>query len=715
MPQAAYAAVYAYGLAAGWGAAASYALGAAAYIGTTIAISYAANEILAPSANKVGNQQNRGLGQSFSNAQGVIGGAALSNTIRQSAAPRRLIYGTVKTGGVLVYAKKTPNERFLHLANYIGEGPIESVSNTVYLGDRLSSEADFAGLLTRTVYTGAPGQGHSAALAAVSEGEWTSDMVGNGCAWVHTVYTFEAESWRIGPVMPAFLVSGRRVHDPRTNATAHTSNPALVMLDFIRSEFGYAAPDAWIDFDSFAVAASVCDEVITSLDTSNVVDGVPGRVRRYSLNGVFEVDASPAATVDAIEQTCAGKLVFSGGKYRFYVGAYRAATGPQLNAEYLRADPMFRAHPSRQQRYNIARGTYREPKQDWQDIDLFEQVLSAAVVAEDGEIVQSLTLPAVTNGAQAQRLARIRMMTARSATPLILRCNYAVFQWRLYDVVSLSLPEVGAVGDFLIVGYSFADLEEGGGIDLTLVPHLASDYAWDAATMEQLVPTVARPNFSYPAPTVTGLLLTSSTLFYNGSDQVDRFMTANWDEPDWAITNYYEVQIKKDADDWVSHQVSETKYRAAVSPDSAYAVRVRVVGLNGKKGPWSTEQTLAVFRDTSAPGAPTNYSVGGNYGHEVRWTAPTSSNYALMRVYTVADAGLGGSTQVAAVPGRPGSRGSVTMARPPGTHYAIAPESVDGVVGALVYVGQGLTDPGTYIQPELDALDDRITAIETGP
>jgi hypothetical protein len=147
--------------------------------------------------------------------------------------------------------------------------------------DRRINEAQYAGLVTTEVFTGAAGQTHSAALAAVSEGEWTSAMVGNGCAYVHTRYEYQQDRWDVGPALPAFTVLGRLVYDPRTAAvlTTATSNPALCILDFLRSEFGYQFDDSAIDFDSFAVAANVCDQIVNSVDGSNVVDGVAGRVR----------------------------------------------------------------------------------------------------------------------------------------------------------------------------------------------------------------------------------------------------------------------------------------------------------------------------------------------------------------------------------------------------------------------------------------------------
>ncbi len=715
MPQAAYGAAYAWAAAAGYGTTAATVIGAAAYVGTAVVLTYAAQEILAPSANKTAGGISSVTSQGVSNAQGVIGGAAASTTIRQSAAPRRLIYGTVKTGGVLVYGKKTPNEYDLHLASYLGEGPIEGIEPEIYLGDRNSGESQYSGLVDAEVFTGAAGQTYSTSLAAVSEGEWTSAMVGNGIAWVHTTYTFDKDNWDIGPVMPAFIVKGRLLYDPRSGITpaTSTSNAALVILDFIRSPYGYGFKDSAIDFESFATAANICAQVIDSVDPENTVAGIPYKVRRYGINGVFDVDVGPYKTVQAMLACCGGVLVRSGGKWRLYVGAYRAPTGPQLTGEYLRDAPSYRAFPARQQRYNIARGTYREPRQDWQDTSIHDQILSAAIVAEDGEIVQSVDLPAVTISAQAQRLARLYMNLARSAVPMVLRCNYAALQWAPYDVVDVSIPEVGADGSFLITKMDYIDPSEGGGLDLTLVPHLASDYAWDHTTQEKIVETVEAPNMDFPIPGITGLSQLVGTAFYNGSDQVDRTVTFLWDDllPSWAILAYYEVQVKEGAGEWTTYQAAEPRWVISASPDLTYEFRVRPVGLNDKYGAW-VSSSVSVYRDTSTAGSASGISVTSGAGHTIAWTNPSDDNFSRMRLLTVSGAGLGSPNVIATLPGRPGTPQSVTTAYPAGTHYALQSETVDGAAGTIVYAGEGTTDTSALLAEQLDPINTTLTDLE---
>lgn len=671
-------------------------VGTAALIET--AVTFAASGVLNVAAQKL-------LAPS-----GSQGGAApprvLNTTVRQSAAARRLIFGTVKTGGVFVYAAQSTDGADAWLVTALGEGEIDGLESTWWVGDELSTDSKFTGLLTREVYTGTASQTASAALIAASGGEWTSAETGTGVAYVVTKYTFARNAFPRGLVWPTFTVRGLKLYDPRTATTVHSANPALALLWFIRSEFGYRAPDALIDFDSFAAAASVCDELVDSIDPANVVGASTGKVRRYTINGVFETAAGPAATVAEIERCMAGRLVFDGEKYRCYAGAWRAPTGPTLTAETLRAAPTYRTHPGRQQRINVARGTYREPKQDWQETSYAEQQLAAAVIAEDGEIVQSINYPAVTNGATAQRLARIAMREARAAVPLILPCNWAAMAWRLYDTIAVDLPELGITADstWLITAYTFV---EGGGIDITCVPHNADVYAWDAETDEQLVPDLVRPSFNSLPPAITGLSTTGQAI--DAGQEYQRLsLSASWTAVTWARLLHYEVQWKPAADStWDRTATVTAPYweTSAVRRGVSYDVRVRVIGAGGEVGDWASTAG-SVANDTTAPDAPGGAAVDSPGLHVITWTNPAQADFRATLVY--ADAAL-----IATVPGRPSALMRVEYGLPAGTVYTLA--SIDGAgnTSSTVTAGTGTSNPPLDWASDLSALDARVTDLET--
>lgn len=636
------------------------------------------------------------LGPSSSGSGGTASAQVLSTTVRQSDASRRLIYGTVKAGGVMAYPQQDPSGQNVRVAVYLGEGPIHAVSPTFWIGDETTDDPKFAGLVDLEARLGAPGQTAVTSLVTASAGEWTAADVGTGCAYVVVRLGADRDVFTRGRVnMPmAFLVDGRLCFDPRTSTTAHTRNPALCLLDFMRCEFGPdgGIDDDLIDFPSFAAAANVCDELVDSIDPTNVVGAATGKVRRYTLDGVFEVEAGHTTIKETMERAMAGRVVFVGGKYRCYAGAWRAPSGPVLDAHYLRGAPTFRTHQQRTQRFNVARGTYREPRQDWQTTDLHEQALPAAVLAEDGEIVQTLEFPVTTSGAIAQRLARLAMLQARSAVPLTLPCNWAAIQWQLYDVITLDLPQVGGAGTWLITGYSLA---ESGGVDLTLVPHLASDFAWDPATDEKTVPTVVAPSFNSTPLPVAGLVVVGSALVESGSGEsatTSYGLLATWTASTDYYRRHYYVEYKRSSSaNWIEGGTTrQASWALAVTTGYEYDVRVQLVREDGSASDWATETNILVSGDTTAPGVPTGLSVTGTTTHTVGWTNPVSLDVMRARVYASATNNPTTATEVAEVFGLPATAYTATHT-PAGvpTYYWVTAVDRSGNESARTYAGTG--------------------------
>jgi hypothetical protein len=390
----------------------------------------------------------------------------------------------------------------------------------------------------------------------------------------------------------------------------------------------------------------------------------------------------------------AGKLIFCAGKYRAYAGAYRAPTGPTLTSEYLRGDPSLRTHPARQQRINSARGTYREPKQDWQTVNYPDQSLPAAIIAEAGEIVQNIDFPVTTNGATVQRLARIAMRQARSAVPLSLPCNWAAFQWRLYDTITVSVPEIGASGVYLITGYTFA---QGGGIDLVLVPHTAADYAWTPATDEALVPEVLRPNFNTVPPAILGLTVYGSAI--NAGSENQPFLQVAWLASVDVLVTEYDAQYKRsDSTEWNGgFKLSTTIFIWGLPEGYEYDVRVRAVRFDGTTGPWAEVTNTLVTGDTTPPGPPTLLSVthhgggGGGSTHqdEVFWTNPTDVDFSRARVWVNTVNNSATATQVGEVFGLPGTAYSLEVEHPDtdDRYYWVSAIDRTGNSSARTYAG----------------------------
>lgn len=662
------------------------ALGTAATLAITFGVGIATSKLLSAISKP------RGAAGALTQTQ------QLSATIRQAAAARRLIYGTVKAGGVLVYPAQSSDGEYAYMAIYLGEGPMDGLDPVFWIGDEKSNAAKFTGLTQLEFFDGTQTTA-SATLIAAGGGEWTAADIGHGMAYAVVRYKFDRNAFPNGLILPAFLARGRKVFDPRTNSTAHTSNTALVAMDYVRSEFGYNAPDSEIDWDSFTAAANICDEIIDSIDPANTVNGVAGKVRRYSFNGVIETDVGPAKGLAAIEQTMAGFVRHINGKWRCYAGSWRAPTGPVLIADFLQGPPAYRTHPGRQQRINIARGTYREPKADWQDADYQEQTIPAAVAAE-GEIVQNISFGGVVVGATAQRLAKLNMMLARRRVPLVLRCNYAALLWQQLDVVTVNLPLIGLSGDYLIEEYTYA---ADGGIVLSMVPHVASDYAWTATTDEKLVPEVLKPGSFSRTPKSPTNVTVSGAFVLDPSGYSFPALTVSWRFPEDQQLRGVDLGWRPvGATDWqfaYSHN-----WDGALSGNfgihriegvivgQAYDVRVRAARLDDTTSDWVEVANTTVENDTTPPGPPTSLSVTAGVvvgaPNTINWTTPGDFDLLRSRVYASTTNDPATATQIAEIFGLPATAYSTTHPRTATPNFYWV-ESVDriGNTSARTYAG----------------------------
>lgn len=611
-------------------------------------------------------------------------------TLRAPAATRRVIYGEVRAGGVLVYAGTDGKDNsYASLVIAVAHGELDGYDPVFWLNDTLSTDDRFSGLVQAYFYTGTDTQAACPELLADRPTDWTADHKLSGIAYVYLRLKYSSDAFPQGLPSASFLARGRRVFDPRTGVTAWSANPPLCILDYLRADFGLRCPDHLIDFDSFAAAANVCDELVPSIDPMNAVDGVGNLVRRYTLNGVIDLAGAPASIIEQMQSSCAGRLVFSQGKYRFYTGAFDQPHPLTLTGEFLRADPSIRTKPGRTELFNTVRGTYVEPKQLWVETDYAEQVDEAALAADNGdEIVQDLSFPFTTNAAIAQRLGRLALNKARGAATMQLQCNWAALAYRLWDVVPIDLPEINVTGQtFRIVEYKFA---EGGGIDLSLARERAEDYAW-STIQERLVAEVVTPDFNTSIDPVHDLVV-------SGAPRVEQYgtvplLSATWSPSESAFVDTYLVEWKESsASQWVQSR-STTGLRIDITEvafDTTYDLRVTVLATDRRRSEAVTETGVLVLNDTTAPGVPTALSVTGSGTHTISWRTPANDDFKKSNVYANTTMTDVGAVMVASIVGLPETVYAAihTPSATPRYYYV---SSVDrtGNESPLTYAGTG--------------------------
>lgn len=521
-------------------------------------------------------------------------------TIRSAAANRRVAFGVVRTGGVLVHAVSTGDEnKFMHMIVVLQHGEVEHIDTRFYLNNKPSDDPSFAGKVHAEYFYGKEDQAACASMTAADPKGWTAQHRLRGIAYVYLRLEYDQTAFPNGLPTASFVVKATKVHDPRLptgTSPAWSNNSALCMLAYLRASWGMNAPDELVDFESFSTAANICDEVVGSIDPA-----LAG-LRRYTCNGMIDLGAAPATIIESLQTSCAGHLVFSNGKYRMYVGAYTPQVGV-INSSMLRSDPIVRMTPSRAEIFNTVRGSYVEPKQDWQEVDYAAQVDAAGLAADGSEIVQPVSFPFTTNGATCQRLAKLSLARARGGVSIKLQLNWSGMQYQLWDVVKLGLPGPDAMrGTYRIVEFSLA---EGGGVDVTLQAEAPGYYDWNPATDETLVPALS----SY-VPTINTSLVIAANETYPITQRPQPRLTITWRMSAYtsaqamALINAgnfggFQVQWRKTTAVGYAPTKDQTFVKTldamskfslsttAIEPNTAYYVRVRAYFQGGGGGAWT--------------------------------------------------------------------------------------------------------------------------------
>jgi hypothetical protein len=483
-------------------------LAPALFIGTTIGGVMTASAIF-------------GLGVSMT-MQGVIGalrgGPSISHdpvtsqlTVRQPISYRRIIYGSVRTGGVLTYIGKSgSNGEYIHLVLTLAGHQVHAISNNMY----------FDGVLVPLAINGGgasdgylhPSSGKYVAHCLVEKHlgdpsdtsqpfpalhadlpEWSNTCLQRGSAKVHVRLKWDQDIFPSGlPQSIAFDVDGKEVYDPRTSTTGFSHNPALCLRDWLTDEmYGMGADAATIDDDYVEAAANICDE--------NVALKAGGTQKRYTCDGMFESSSFRGDVIKGILTSMAGICIPPGNAWRMYAGAWRSSVMTLTDSD-LRGPIKMDTKMSRRDLANGIKGTYVSSANNWQPSD-FPPYLSSTYVTEDGgeKIWKDIQLGFTTDGIRAQRLAKIHLMKIRRQISLILPCKITALKAQPGDTVAVTHANFGfSAKTFEVLQTSLVQDTStkdgiGLGVDLVLKETDADVYAWDETTDEGTVtnPAVA--------------------------------------------------------------------------------------------------------------------------------------------------------------------------------------------------------------------------------
>ena len=317
-------------------------------------------------------------------------------SIRQAIAPWRVIYGTVRVGGIFVNLNTSNSNLYLHATIVMACHEINAFTK-LHLDDDVltigsspftSSGNDSNGVARYEVTSGTFYDSNSKIRAKFHTGtstqladadqvselsEWTTNHRLRGRAYIYVRCEHDDDIFRNGMPSMSVVMQGKKVYDPRTTNTAFSNNPALCIRDFLTdTSFGLKIAASEINdantVGGFAYAANRCEDTINSAN-------------RYSCDGTFDLSQSPKQILDQMLASCAGKLIYQNGKFNIYVGFYTAPTITLTQEDFIEPVQLV-TKLGRKDIFNKVSGTFYDSANNFV-ADEFTPVASSQYKTED--------------------------------------------------------------------------------------------------------------------------------------------------------------------------------------------------------------------------------------------------------------------------------------------------------------------------------------------
>ena len=563
------------------------------------------------------------------NPQGSMAGR--SQMVKQPLISRKIVYGRQKVSGGIVYMKTTGKSEFLHIIVAIASNELNSIEKIFFNDDELTLDgsgnvtapSQYVGKAQVLTGLGADDQASNVTIKLNTGGfNFTSGLTDNdrfrGIAYIYAKLTYDTDAFPNGIPNINAIVQGKKVLDTRTSATAFSSNPVLILRDYLTdTKYGLGSAASEIDTTSFNAAANVCDE--------DVALAAGGTENRYEAHGVIDTENQPKQIIEEILSSMAGSLYYSGGKWYVKAGAYTAPS-VTLTEDDLMGAITINTKPSRRDNFNAVKGVFLPAEAgNFQPTD-YTPVTSSTFETEDNgeQVFTNLDLPFTQSSSMAQRIAKINLFKARQQLTMTLPCKLTAFKHNVGDTIMVTLDRFGFSSKvFEITNWQFASSvsDDGSatlGVDLTVRELASSVYDWSAEETEFLADnTDLRSPFEILAPSVT----TSDELRVINEEAIDVLLVDISTGDNLAVA--FEVEAKKTTDSTFTSlgTSSSTRFEMInVEAGATYDVRARsITGLGNKSAFTSVTQQITASLDL--PADVTNFAVNiiGKEAH-LSWT-----------------------------------------------------------------------------------------------
>ena len=537
--------------------------------------------------------------------------------IKDSTAPRNLIYGTVRVGGVIAHAEATNSDQYLHLVILLASHEVNAVSKVYFDGEELTistnnvtSPSRYNGKAKVYTHLGTDAQAADSNLVSASS-SWTNAHRLRGIAYLYVRLEYDQDAFTSGIPEITALVQGKKVYDTRDASTSYKPNAALVIRDFITNEdFGMGAASSEVNDTAITTAANICDE--------NVTLAAGGTEEKYEAHGVIYSSIAVKDALAKLLTSCGGTVTYTNGKFDLKVAKY-VSPSVTITDDELVGDVSVVTKRSRAERFNAVKGVFSATETNYVATE-YPPITSTTFETEDGErIYASYDLPFTTSAPMAQRLAKIALYRSRQEVGLEISVNMKGFQLAVGDTFNFTSAKYGFSSKvFEVISWNINSGVDGLIIKLGCMELASSVYDWSAEEK-----AFANDNTNLPDPfNLPAVGLEVSDEIQLNNEQIISVLIAKPTSSS-VYANQFEVQAKISTDsEYISLGVSNSEifeFRNA-KDEVTYDVRARMVSSIGVRGAFTTVSHQIVGQ-TALPADVTNFDVNiiGTEAH-LSWT-----------------------------------------------------------------------------------------------
>lgn len=362
--------------------------------------------------------------------------------------PHQIVYGEARVGGAIVFQGLSDGNTRLHRIIVFAAHEIDSFQE-IYINDEavtldgngfvtapsryVDADPDFTGtdpngIIRITTHLGTDTQAADADAVAELTG-WTESCTLSGMAYIHIRFD-GLENFSNGIPNVSAKIRGRKIYDTRTDTTAWSANPAMIIRDYLLADFGLQEDASAINDTLFESVADFCDEDI-------------GGAKRFECNGTFALDSTPEEIIRNLVSSFGGIFWNYQGQWAIQASDWRPSS-LSLTEDDFRGSLEIATRHSRQSNFNTVVGQYKGDETDWQ-LDNFRPLQDQVYLEEDNNIVATseLKLSFSTTANQARRIAAIYLRKNRQQITVSGTFGLRALGVKVGDTVDLTVDHLG--------------------------------------------------------------------------------------------------------------------------------------------------------------------------------------------------------------------------------------------------------------------------------